>query len=75
MKRSKCEIGIGAVQWFIFLLANCLTIPVIIGQVFLLSPDEISGSMQRTFFVVGHSSLLSGYLRHRLPISNGPAGI
>ncbi|RKQ18429.1 purine/pyrimidine permease [Ureibacillus endophyticus] len=75
MKISKLETGIGAVQWFIFLLANCLTIPIIVGQLFQLSPEDISGLMQRTFFIVGLSSLLSGYFGHRLPISDGPAGI
>ena len=53
MKNSKLDTGIGSIQWFIFLLANSLTIPIIVGQVFQLSPVEISGLMQRTFFVVG----------------------
>ena len=75
MKNSKLDTGIGSLQWFIFLLANSLTIPIIVGQVFQLSPVEISGLMQRTFLVVGVSSLLSGWLGHRLPIPDGPAGI
>ncbi|WP_243648605.1 purine/pyrimidine permease [Hazenella coriacea] len=64
-----------SVQWFIFLLANALTLPIVIGQTFHLSGDEIAGLMQRTLFVVGLASLLQGWLGHRLPISNGPAGI
>lgn len=75
MKNLKWDTGIGSLQWFIFLLANSLTIPIIIGQVFQFSPEEISGLMQRTFLVVGVSSLLSGWLGHRLPIPDGPAGI
>jgi xanthine/uracil permease len=75
MKNSKLDTGIGSLQWFIFLLANSLTIPIIVGQVFQLSPVEISGLMQRTFFVVGITSLLAGRLGHRLPIPDGPAGI
>ena len=75
MKNSKLDTGIGSLQWFIFLLANSLTIPIIVGQVFQLSPVEISGLMQRTFLVVGVTSLLSGWLGHRLPIPDGPAGI
>lgn len=75
MKHSKLDTGIGSLQWFIFLLANSLTIPIIVGQVFQLSPMEISGLMQRTFLVVGVASLLSGWLGHRLPIPDGPAGI
>ena len=75
MKNSKLDTGIGSLQWFIFLLANSLTIPIIVGQVFQLSPVEISGLMQRTFLIVGVTSLLSGWLGHRLPIPDGPAGI
>ncbi|WEK54157.1 MAG: purine/pyrimidine permease [Candidatus Cohnella colombiensis] len=75
MKKTNIDTGIGSLQWFIFLIANSLTIPIIVGQVFQLSPLEISGLMQRTFLVVGVSSLLSGWLGHRLPIPDGPAGI
>ncbi|XZF75564.1 purine/pyrimidine permease [Bacillus sp. AL-1R] len=75
MNKLKLDTGIGSLQWFIFLIANSLTIPIIVGQVFQLSPLEISGLMQRTFLVVGVSSLLSGWLGHRLPIPDGPAGI
>jgi len=75
MKNTKLDTSIGSLQWFIFLIANSLTIPIIVGQVFQLSPLEISGLMQRTFLVVGVSSLLSGWLGHRLPIPDGPAGI
>ena len=75
MKNSKLNTSIGSLQWFIFLLANSLTIPIIVGQVFQLSPVEITEMMQRTFFVVGISSLLAGGLGHRLPIPDGPAGI
>ncbi|WHY86820.1 purine/pyrimidine permease [Neobacillus novalis] len=75
MKKTKLDTGFGSLQWFIFLIANSLTIPIIVGQVFQLSPLEISGLMQRTFLVVGVSSLLSGWLGHRLPIPDGPAGI
>ena len=75
MRNSKLDTGIGSIQWFIFLLANSLTIPIIVGQVFQFSPVEITELMQRTFFIVGVSSLLAGLLGHRLPIPDGPAGI
>lgn len=75
MKNTKLDTGIGSLQWFIFLLANSLTIPIIVGQVFQLSAIEISSLMQRTFFVVGISSFLSARLGHGLPIPEGPAGI
>ena len=63
MKNSKLDTGIGSLQWFIFLLANSLTIPIIVGQVFQLSPVEISGLMQRTFLIVGDNFLVIGVVR------------
>ncbi len=61
-------------QWLIFLLANAVALPVIVGDLFHLSEAEISTLMQRTFFVVGLASFLQGWLGHRLPIADGPAG-
>src|SRR5690606_29779345 len=36
---------------------------------------EVSGLMQRTFFVVGLTSFIQAFIGHRLPIVEGPAGI
>ncbi|SDY53132.1 purine/pyrimidine permease [Thermoactinomyces sp. DSM 45892] len=65
----------GSVQWLVFLLANALALPVVIGGVFHLNHVEVAELMQRTFFIVGLSSLLQGWLGHRLPLLDGPAGI
>ncbi|GAB6991454.1 purine/pyrimidine permease [Paenibacillus pini] len=61
-------------QWFVFLLANAIALPIIIGGIFQLSTAEISTLMQRTFLVVGVSSCLQAWLGHRYPIADGPAG-
>jgi xanthine/uracil permease len=50
-------------------------LPIVVGKLFHMPPEEIVGLIQRMFFVVGLSSLLSGWLGHRLPIADGPAGI
>lgn len=71
----KLDTSLGAVQWFAFLLANSLAFPIIIGQAYHLSAVEIAGMLQRTFFVVGLGSLLTGLFGHRLPILDGPAGV
>lgn len=75
MDNLKLKTSVVSVQWLVFLIANSLTLPIIIGQVFHLPAAEISSLMQRTFLVVGLSSLLSGWLGHRLPIPDCPAGI
>ncbi len=61
-------------QWFIFLLANSIALPIVVGGLFHLTTEEIFYLMQRTFFVVGISSFLQGWVGHRLPIADGPAG-
>jgi xanthine/uracil permease len=61
-------------QWFIFMTASSVALPIVIGGLFHLSQDEIASLMQRTFFVVGLSSMLQAALGHRFPIVDGPAG-
>ncbi|RKQ34033.1 uracil permease [Oceanobacillus halophilus] len=63
------------VQWFIFLLASSVALPIVIGAIYEMSFGEVSGLMQRTFFVIGVASLLQGLFGHRLPIAEGPAGL
>jgi xanthine/uracil permease len=75
MKNTAWRTGMFSVQWFVFLLANSLMLPIVVGKIFHMPPGEIIDLIQRTFFVVGLSSLLSGWLGHRLPIADGPAGI
>ncbi|MEM5608641.1 purine/pyrimidine permease [Bacillus toyonensis] len=64
----------GTLQWFIFLLANSIALPIVVGGLFHLTTEEIFYLMRRTFFVVGISSFLQGWIGHRLPIADGPAG-
>lgn len=74
MNKQGLNHGIGALQWLVFLLANAVALPIVIGQVFHLPDPDITGLMQRTFFIVGISSFLQGWLGHRFPIVDGPAG-
>lgn len=75
MTNRAISTGIFSIQWFIFLVANSLMLPIVVGTIFQMPSEEIIGLIQRMFFVVGLSSLLSSWLGHRLPIPDGPAGI
>ena len=66
--------GLSVSQWFIFLLANALALPIILGQAFGLEGSEIAGLMQRTLMLVGLSSLVQISIGHRYPVADGPAG-
>ncbi len=63
------------IQWFIFLLANAVAIPIVIGSIFHMETMEVMLLMQRTFFIIGISCFLQGLIGHRLPIVDGPAGL
>ena len=39
----------GTLQWFIFLLANSIALPIVVGGLFHLTTEEIFYLMQRTF--------------------------
>lgn len=72
--QSRFGWGLSVSQWFIFLLANALALPIVLGQAFGLESADIAGLMQRTLMLVGLSSLLQVALGHRYPVADGPAG-
>lgn len=74
MQMSKSNNFFSTIQWFIYLLANSIALPIVIGNVFHLSDAAISDLMQRTFFIVGLSSFIQAKFGHRFPIADGPAG-
>ncbi|CRK84606.1 purine/pyrimidine permease [Neobacillus massiliamazoniensis] len=74
MKQQRFFGSLSIFQWFFFLLATSVALPIVIGGVFHFSIKEISDLMQRTFFVVGISSFIQGWFGHRYPIADGPAG-
>lgn len=63
------------VQWFVFLLASSVAMPIVIGAIYQMDFIEVSGLMQRSFFAIGVASLLQVLFGHKLPIMEGPAGI
>ncbi|RWZ54778.1 uracil permease [Halobacillus fulvus] len=75
MKNRITGVTLETTQWFVFLLASSVALPIVIGSIFELDFAQISGLMQRTFFVVGVTSFLQGAFGHRLPIMEGPAGL
>ncbi|MDX8045608.1 purine/pyrimidine permease [Gracilibacillus sp. S3-1-1] len=74
-KGKLVQTSMETIQWFIFLLASSVALPIVIGGIFGMDFAEIAGLMQRTFFVVGLASFLQSILGHKMPIMEGPAGI
>ncbi|MGP4038500.1 purine/pyrimidine permease [Gracilibacillus sp. D59] len=74
-KQKLMKTSMETIQWFIFLLASSVALPIVVGGIFDMSFTEVAGLMQRTFFVVGLASLLQSIIGHKMPIMEGPAGI
>jgi xanthine/uracil permease len=64
-----------AIQWMAFMIAGAIAAPIAIADLFHLNPVETSAFVQRTIFVLGIAGLLQGIFGHRLPITEGPAGL
>ncbi|HET7658045.1 MAG TPA: purine/pyrimidine permease, partial [Bacillales bacterium] len=69
------KLTFSSMQWAIFMLASIIVAPLSVGHAFGMSSAELTGLLQRTFFVMGIGSLLQGFFGHRLPLLNGPAGL
>jgi xanthine/uracil permease len=76
--QDKPPLGItllSALQWIIVTLSSSVVVPLVVGDVYGLRPEEISVFMQQTIFFVGLASLLQVWLGHRYPMMEGPAGL
>lgn len=62
-------------QWTVFILAGTIVAPISVAYAFGLSHMETTTLLQRTFFVMGLTSILQGFFGHKLPLMEGPAGL
>ncbi len=64
-----------ALQWLIVTLTSTVVVPIVIGDVYGLTPEQTGFFMQQTIFYVGLASLLQVLWGHRYPMMDGPAGL
>jgi xanthine/uracil permease len=62
-------------QWMVFILAGSIVVPISVAYAFGFSTAETADLLQRTFFIVGVTTLLQGLFGHKLPLIEGPAGL
>ncbi|WP_409345560.1 uracil/xanthine transporter [Paenibacillus sp. MBLB4367] len=72
---SAATIGLAGVQWFFFMFANTVVIPLSVGAAFQLSPEEISGALQRSFVFTGIACALQALIGHRYAVMEGQSGL
>lgn len=66
---------LAALQWMIVTVSSSVAVPLMIGDVYGLQPDEIGKLMQQSLFFIGLASLLQVWVGHRYPMMEGPAGL
>lgn len=64
-----------SLQWFFFIFANTVVVPVSIGTAFDLSPDVIASMLRSSLAFTGIACVLQGYFGHRYPLMEGHSGV
>src|SRR5690625_1753419 len=66
---------IAGLQWFFFIFANIIIVPITIGEAFDLSQEAITSTMQFSFIVTGLACIVQAYVGHFRPILEGQSGL
>ncbi len=72
---SAARDAVEAGPWIGFILANTVAAPIVVGDLFLLSPTATAGLVQRTVVIACLVSALQAWRGHRLTAVEGPAGL
>lgn len=68
-------LGLHSIQWAVFLLTNVIAVPIVVGTAFQMSATDVATFMQHMLFITGAATLLQVFFGHRLPVSEGAAGM
>ena len=66
---------IAGVQWFFFIFANIVIIPITIGEAYGLTQTEIVPLLQMSFIVTGLACLAQVFFGHHRPLLEGQSGL
>lgn len=66
---------IAGLQWFFFIFANIIVIPITVGEAFDLSSAAVSSMIQFSFIVTGLACIVQGLFGHHRPVLEGQSGL
>ncbi|MGW9019198.1 uracil/xanthine transporter, partial [Priestia megaterium] len=66
---------LASMQWFFFIFANTVVVPISIGDAFHLSSDQIIMTIRSSFFLTGIACMVQGWIGHRYPLLEGHSGM
>ncbi|WP_274365561.1 uracil/xanthine transporter [Paenibacillus thermotolerans] len=74
-KSSALTTSFASLQWFFFIFANTVVVPISIGTAFQLPPDEIAGILRSSLIFTGLAGVIQGLIGHRFPLMEGHSGV
>src|SRR5690625_910156 len=66
---------IAGIQWFFFIFANIVIIPITVGEAFGMTQAEIVPLLQFSFIITGLACLGQVFFGHGRPILDGQSGL
>lgn len=66
---------LAGLQWFFFIFANIVVIPITVGEAFQLTQEKIIFLLQLSFVVTGLACMAQAIIGHRRPILEGQSGL
>ncbi|MGO4498869.1 uracil/xanthine transporter [Paenibacillus sp. 2RAB27] len=74
-KLTSASFWLAGVQWFFFLFANTIVVPLSVSTAFGFSPELTASVVKVTFVVTGIASMLQAAFGHRYALMEGPSGL
>lgn len=68
-------LWLSAVQWFVFMVASSITVPIVLGHAFGMNPEQTSLYTGQTLLACGVIGIVQAFLGHRYAILEGPSGL
>ncbi|GAB1483256.1 uracil/xanthine transporter [Treponema sp.] len=72
---SRTRLALAGVQWFLFMFANTVVIPLSIGAAFHQSSAVIMATMRISFIFTGLACILQALFGHRYALMEGQSGL
>jgi len=69
------QTAFASLQWFIFLFANTIVVPVSVGTAFALDAPAVAELIRNSLVVTGIACILQGTIGHRFPLMEGHSGL
>lgn len=66
---------LAGLQWFFFIFANIVIVPITVGEAFGLTKAETVPIIQLSFIVTGLACLAQAFLGHKRPLLEGHSGL